>query len=121
MTLITVSVIEQERPRTVVWFFLKNPPNPKTTQCFLLVMFSEKPVHSEVERTELCHEKAVWKTSPSNTCWVSERCVVAEEMHKAKMRREGIVSLVLWISNFCSKQQMQGFVKDIKLCQLVYR
>lgn len=90
-------------------------------QYFLLVMLSEKPVGSDVVRTELCHEKAVWETSPSNTCWVSERCVVAEGMHKAKMGREGIVSLVLWISNFCSKQQMQGFVKDIKLCQLVYR
>lgn len=64
--------------------------------------------------------KEFGKHTPSNRSWVSERCVAAEGMHEGKMGREGIV-LVLWICNFCSKQQMQGFVKDIQLCQLVYR
>lgn len=119
--LIAVFVIEQERPRTVGFLKKKihqtqNPPSALSWLCFHKNQWVQKSL-----RTELCHEKAVWKTSPHGTCWVSERCVVAEGMHKVQMGREGILSLVLWISNFCSKQRMQGFAKDIKLCQLLYR
>lgn len=64
ITLIAVFVIEQERPRTVGFFFKKIHQSQNPHSAFSWLCFHKKQWVQKLLRTEVCHEKAVWKTSP---------------------------------------------------------